>query len=142
MKAVIYARYSSKRKSKESIKKQLKSCQDYADKYGYKIIGQYIDRAYSGMSDKRPEFQRMIKDAEKKQFEYIIVYTLDRFTRNRHDNVKYKEHLRHNGIKVISATESINTNIESIILDAILESIPEEFNKEFDEFDEFDEDYE
>ena len=86
MNAVIYARYSSHNQREESIEGQLKVCNEFAKKNGYTIVGEYIDRALSGTSDARPDFLRMIDDSNKKGFEYVIVYQLDRFARNRYDS--------------------------------------------------------
>ena len=77
--AVIYARYSSHTQQEQSIEGQLRDCYAYAEREGLKIVGEYIDRAISGRSDDRPDFQRMITDAGKKQFSLVIVWKLDRF---------------------------------------------------------------
>lgn len=82
-KAVIYARYSSHGQQEQSIDGQLRDCYAFAEHQGYMIIGEYIDRALTGRNDDRPDFQRMLADARKKQFKYIIVWKLDRFARNR-----------------------------------------------------------
>lgn len=63
MKIVIYARFSSHSQNEQSIEGQLKICYEYAQRNGYSVIGEYIDRAISGTAaDNRPEFQRMIAD--------------------------------------------------------------------------------
>ena len=46
--AVIYARYSSHNQTEQSIEGQLRVCHEYAQREGYIIIGEYIDRAISG----------------------------------------------------------------------------------------------
>lgn len=66
-------------------------------------MGEYIDRAISGKTDDRPDFQRMISDSRKRAFQYVIVYKLDRFARNRYDSAVYKHKLKQNGVKVVSA---------------------------------------
>lgn len=50
------------------------------------VVDNYIDRAYSAKTDNRPNFQKMIKDSAKGQFDVVIVWKLDRFARNRYDN--------------------------------------------------------
>jgi len=70
----------------------------------------------------------MIKDAQQKQFEYIIVYKLDRFSRNRIDSAMHKHELRKYGVKVISATERISNDPEGIILEGMLESLAEYYS--------------
>lgn len=94
--AVIYARYSSEKQTENSIDGQLRECKAYCDFHGYNIIGEYIDRATSGTTDNRPEFQRMIEDSAKQQFAYIIVYRFDRFARNRFDSAIYNLNPRKN----------------------------------------------
>ena len=68
MNAVIYARYSSHSQTEQSIEGQLRDCYEYAKRYDINVVGEYIDRATSGTTDDRPDFQRMIADAPKKQY--------------------------------------------------------------------------
>ena len=103
MKAVIYARYSSDNQREESIEGQLRECTAFAEKNDITILRSYIDRAYSAKTDHRPEFQNMIKDSNKRLFDMIIVWKLDRFARNRYDSARYKSLLKKNGVKSLSA---------------------------------------
>ena len=86
MKIVIYARYSSHSQTEQSIEGQLQVCYEYAKSNGHTVIAEYIDRAQSGTSDNRTDFQRMIADSDKHLFEGVLVYQLDRFARNRYDS--------------------------------------------------------
>ena len=119
--AVIYARYSSDNQTEASIEGQLRECMEYATYNDIQVIGNYIDRAFSAKTDHRPEFQRMIKDSYKHAFDCIIVWKLDRFSRNRYDSAHYKALLRKNGVKVISAKETIAEGSEGILLESVLE---------------------
>lgn len=65
---VIYARFSSHNQTEASIEGQLAVCYEYAKRNNYKVVQEYIDRAISGTTDKRPEFQRMIEDSKTKRF--------------------------------------------------------------------------
>ena len=121
MKAVIYARYSSDNQREASIEGQLRECMEFAEKSGITVIGNYIDRALSAKTDNRPEFQKMIKDSYREVFDSVIVWKVDRFARNRYDSAYYKNILKKNGVKVISAKEHIGEGSEGIILEAILE---------------------
>lgn len=103
MKAVIYARYSSDNQREASIEGQIRECTAFAEKNGITVLRHYIDRAISAKTDNRPEFQNMIKDSNKKLFDMIIVWKLDRFARNRYDSARYKAQLKKNGVKVVSA---------------------------------------
>ena len=79
MNVVIYARFSSHSQTEQSIEGQLRVCYEYAKAHNYTVVGEYIDRAQSGTSDNRESFQRMIQDSEKKTFQFVLVYQLDRF---------------------------------------------------------------
>lgn len=65
MNAVIYARYSSDSQREESIEGQIRECREYAERNNMTIVGTYIDRALSAKTADRPEFQRMIRTAQK-----------------------------------------------------------------------------
>ena len=121
MKAVIYARYSSDNQTEASIEGQLRECMEFAERAEIDVVGNYIDRALTAKTDNRPEFQRMIKDSYKHAFDCIIVWKLDRFARNRYDSAHYKSLLKKNGVKVISAKESIGEGSEGILLESVLE---------------------
>ena len=121
MKAVIYARYSSDSQREESIEGQLRECLEFANKIGVDVVANYIDRAMTATSDNRPDFQRMIKDSYKHCFDMIIVWKLDRFSRDRYDSAHYKHILKKNGVKVVSAKENISEGPEGIILESMLE---------------------
>ena len=133
MKAVIYARYSDSSQREESIDGQIRECTEYAKYNGITIIGTYIDRALSAKTDNRPEFQRMIRESAKHLFDVIIVWKLDRFARNRYDSAHYKNILRKNGVKVISAKENISDGPEGIILESMLEGYAEYYSAELSE---------
>lgn len=78
-KAVFYGRYSSTNQNEQSIEGQLHVCERYAQSNDIMIVGQYIDRALSGTSDNRPQFQRMIADSARGEWDTVLVYKLDRF---------------------------------------------------------------
>lgn len=129
IKAVIYARYSSHSQREESIEGQIRECQAYAERNGFVIIGEYIDRALSGKTDNRADFQRMIRDSEKGHFQAVIMYTLDRFARNRYDSAMYKARLKRNGVKVYYAKQFIPDEPEGIILESVLEGYAEYYSE-------------
>ncbi|MDL2301822.1 recombinase family protein [Lachnospiraceae bacterium OttesenSCG-928-D06] len=128
-KAVIYARYSSTNQREESIEGQIRECKDFASKNNIIIIGEYCDRAISGKTDKRPEFQRMIKDSEKGKFDTLLLYTIDRFARNRYDSAMYKAKLKKNGVKLIYVKQPISQEPEGIILESVLEGYAEYYSE-------------
>ena len=129
-KAVIYARYSSDNQSEQSIEGQVRVCKEYAERNDIMIVGSYIDRAMTGTNDHRPEFQRMIQDSHKKNWECVIVYKLDRFSRDKYETVIHRKTLRDNGVKLVSAMENIPDTPEGIILEGLLESMNQYFSAE------------
>ena len=131
MKAVIYARYSpGSRQTEQSIEGQMRDCYAFCQREDLQVVGEYIDRGITGRYDDRPEFQRMVQDAKKKQFDYIVVWKLDRFARNRYDSAVYKHKLREAGVRVLSAMENIGEGDESIILEAVLEASAEYYSRD------------
>ena len=94
MKGVIYARYSSDNQREKSIEGQLRECKAFAEKNDIQIVETYIDRGFSVRTERRPDFQRMIKDSEKNMFDVVLVWKLDRFARNRYDSAHYKSILQ------------------------------------------------
>ena len=127
-KAVIYARYSSHSQRDESIDAQLRECHDYASKNDYVVIEEYCDKALTGKTDARAAFQKMIKDAKNNKFNYVLVYKLDRFARNRYDSAMYKNILKKHNVKVISIMENISDSPEGIILESVLEGMAEYYS--------------
>lgn len=127
-KAVIYARYSSHNQREESIDAQLRECHDYAKKNDFVVLEEYCDRAISGKTDNRASFQRMIKDAKHNKFNYVLVYKLDRFARNRYDSAMYRNILKKHDIKLISIKENITDNPEGILLESLLEGLNEYYS--------------
>ena len=130
MDVVIYARYSSDRQTEQSIEGQLKECYAYAKRNNYAVVSEYIDRAISGTTDHRPEFLRMIADSDKKCFQAILVYQLDRFARNRCDSAIYKSKLKKNGIRVLSVRENISDDASGVLMEALLEGMAEYYSVE------------
>ena len=121
MKAVIYARYSSNRQREASIEDQLRICHEWCDREGYEVVATYCDRAVSGRTDDRPEFQRMISNAG--ESDIVLVYMMDRFSRDPYDAPIYKKKLRDKGVKVVSATEVIPDTIEAVIIEKLYEGL-------------------
>lgn len=128
--AVIYARFSSHNQTEQSIEGQVRVCTAYAEAHGMIVTRVYADRAISGKTDLRPEFQRMIHDASKHEFEALIVYRTDRFARNKYDSAVYKQQLKKAGVTIHYAAEAIPQGPEGIILESLLEGLAEYYSAE------------
>ena len=130
---MIYARYSSDNQREESIEGQIRECTAYAEKNGITIVKHYIDRAISAKTDNRPEFQQMIKDSDKKLFDIVLVWKLDRFARNRYDSAHYEYQLERNHVKLVSATEPISDSPAGIMVKSMLTGMAEYYSAELSE---------
>ena len=129
-KAVLYCRYSSHAQRDVPIDQQVKACRQYAAAQGLEIVHVYADRALSGTSDKRPAFQRMIAEATELDYDYILVYSLDRFARDRYNSAIYKHELKKHGKRVLSVTEHITDDPVGALMEGIFESYNEYYSKE------------
>lgn len=129
-KAVIYARYSSSHQRDVSIEQQVNACLNYAKQNDLDVLKIYEDRAMTGTNDNRPGFQQMLRDSSTHSFEFVIVYTLDRFSRDRYDSAVHKHTLKENGVRVLSAMEHITDDPTGVLMESILEGFAEYYSKE------------
>lgn len=102
---VIYARYSSHAQKEESIEQQIEECMAFAALNKIKIVQVYPDKAISGKTDKRPQFQKMMRDAEKRGFSVVIAYKSNRIARNMLHALEYENRLAQYGIETLYAKE-------------------------------------
>jgi site-specific DNA recombinase len=107
-KAVGYARYSSTNQREESIVRQVESIRDFCEKNNLDLIEEYIDEAQSATTDRRDNFQRMMDDAMFGDWDFIVVYKMDRLSRNVADAMHYKKKLSKVGIRLLSVIEDFD----------------------------------
>ena len=70
---MLYSRYSSHNQKDISIEQQFEKGYELATEYGITVVGTYADRAVSGRTDKRKDFQRMMREIPKiKTVRYVI----------------------------------------------------------------------
>lgn len=108
--AVIYARYSSHAQKDVSIEQQVAECEEYAAANNLEVTEIYADRHLTGRSDRRPEFQKMMRHAEKRQFQVIVAWKSNRMARNMLQALQYEDKLSTFGIRVIYAKEEFGNN--------------------------------
>ncbi len=106
--AVIYARYSSHNQKDVSIEQQIAACEKYAKNGGYTIIARYADRAVSGKTDKRPQFQRMMKDAHQGSFDFVIAWKSNRMGRNMLQAMVNESKLAEQGVRCLYVEEDFD----------------------------------
>ncbi len=122
-KIVVYARFSSENQREESIDAQLRACRDYARSHKYLVVGEYVDRAFTGTNDNRPEFQKMIEDSRRGNFDLVLVHKLDRFSRNVEQTIRYISELRDSGVELKSAIEQFDNTPEGEFMRNMMSNI-------------------
>ncbi len=105
-KEAIYTRQSIDKKDSVSIETQEAECQ--------KIVrgefAVYTDRGYSGKNTSRPSLQRLLKDIQLGRVSRVVVYRLDRISRNITDFYNLYETMKIYGCEFVSVSESFDTN--------------------------------
>lgn len=120
IRVAIYARKSKFTAKGESIENQIRDCTDYINtvlkkrvqnQYGEVEfdISIYKDEGYSGKNLERPQFKQMMEDTKYRPFDYIVVYRLDRVSRNLADFSQLIAKLKNSGTAFISYKEDFDT---------------------------------
>lgn len=122
-----YCRFSSDLQREESIEAQQRIITEYAEKNGYSIVEWYIDRACSGKTVNRPDFQRLLNDISSSdcRFKTVIVHKMDRFSRNAAQALEYREIFHDYGVELVSTVERIVDDANGILLYGIMANINE-----------------
>lgn len=115
--AAVYARFSDDKQNEASITEQIKAAQAFAGKQGLEIVKKYKDEAKTGTNDSRPGFQRMMADARKQLFDFVIIWNTNRLHRNMFNAFSTMGELLEHDIKILSVTQpEINNNNDDITL--------------------------
>lgn len=120
MKVAIYPRLSEEDRDKrnetdesESIQNQKSMLIEYAINQGWEIYDIYTDEDYTGADRNRPEFNRLLRDAEARKFDIVLCKTQSRFTRELELVEKYIHGLFPQwGIRFVSIVDHADTNIK------------------------------
>ena len=105
MKCVIYVRCSTD-EIKQDVNNQLEPLRKYAESLGWQVVKEYVDYASGGNSN-RPQFQQMLSDAKKREFDVILIWALDRFSREGIPNtLSYLQTLKQHNVALKSLQES------------------------------------
>lgn len=128
MVAALYARVSTIDKSQD-VQLQLSELRDYANKRGWTSI-EYIDDGVSGVSSKRPAFNKLIVDAKKRKIDAIVISRLDRFGRSLSQLIMVMAEMQSLGIEFISLKESLDFSTASGRLMANLLAVFADYERE------------
>jgi DNA invertase Pin-like site-specific DNA recombinase len=119
MKVALYARVSMDEsyddRRFQDTENQLEPLRDYCKAMSYEIVEEYKDKM-SGANPARPEFRRMMADALMRRFSGIVVWKIDRFSREGvMPTLSYIKQLKDRGVWLKSMTESwLDTSQEGI----------------------------
>ena len=105
---VLYGRYSSHNQKDISVEQQFEKGYELAEEYGIRIVDTYADRAVSGRTDKRKDFQRMMSDAAKGKFHYVIAWKSNRIGRNMLEALINEARLQELGVRVLYVEEDFD----------------------------------
>lgn len=112
---VIYIRVSTKEQLHGgSLATQLRACMDYSERHGYEVASVFQEEGESAKTADRSELQRMLTYCIEHQGEVegVVVYSVDRFSRNVEDFITLGGDLRELGIQLLLATQEVDDTPE------------------------------
>jgi site-specific DNA recombinase len=135
--AVLYLRVSSRGQLETdydddglSIAAQRERCAQKATEYGAVVVDEYIERAESAKTNNRPELNVMLKRIkEQRDIDYVILWKVDRFARNRRDDANMLFEIELAGARLISATENIDQTPAGRLMHGMLASFAEYYSR-------------
>src|SRR5262249_34594263 len=108
MRIAVYARVSTKNHGQDT-DTQLLPLRQYAAARGLDIAQEYVDNGFSGSKDRRPQLDRLMKDAHQRRFDAVLVFKLDRFGRSTSHLIRSLETFQSLGVGFISLTECLDS---------------------------------
>ena len=108
--AAIYARVST-RNGHQDPETQLLALRQVAERAGWLIVEEYVDHGISGAKgrDKRPAFDRLMKDATRRRFEVVMAWSVDRLGRSLHDLVAFLGEVHAQGVDLYLDRQGVDT---------------------------------
>jgi DNA invertase Pin-like site-specific DNA recombinase len=107
MRIGIYARVSTK---DQNCALQVRDLRAYCAARRFDLVREYVDVGQSGAKDSRPELNKLMDDARKRQFDAIVVWRFDRFARSTKHLLSALEEFRALGVQFISYQENVDTS--------------------------------
>ena len=106
-KVALYIRVSM---ADQNIETQKIALEDYCKRMDFEITDTYQDNGFSGKTDKRPQFERLLSDMRANKVSCVLVYKLDRIGRSLKHLLNLFEEFKNHGVEFMSLTQNINTN--------------------------------
>jgi site-specific DNA recombinase len=126
MRAVIYSRVSTKDQVQNlSLATQEKACADYCRQHGWAVDRVFVEKGESAKTEDRTEFRNLIAycAANKGRIQFLVVYALNRFSRDRLVHFSFRSLLQKFGISLRSATEPIDYSSTGRFMETIFAGI-------------------
>jgi DNA invertase Pin-like site-specific DNA recombinase len=84
---------------------------EVAERKGWEIVNQYVDNGISGAKgrEKRPEFDRLLKDATRRRFDVLMAWSVDRLGRSLRDLVAFLGEIHANGVDLYLHVQGVDT---------------------------------
>jgi DNA invertase Pin-like site-specific DNA recombinase len=89
---------------------QTRELQEYCERRGWKVSGEYVDEGISGAKDSRPELNKLMADAHRRRFDAIVVWRFDRFARSVSHLLRALETFKALGVEFVSLSEQVDTS--------------------------------
>jgi DNA invertase Pin-like site-specific DNA recombinase len=109
MRAALYARVSTANNGQDP-RVQTRELQEYCQRRGWTVAGEYVDVGISGTKEKRPELDRLMKEAHGRRFDAVVVWRFDRFARSVSHLLRALETFQALGIQFVSLSEQLDTS--------------------------------
>ena len=133
-KAAIYVRVSTARQAESdlSIPDQVSQCRAYCERQGWKVVDIFTEPGASALDEDRPAFQEMIFKATRSDhpFDYVVVHSLSRFSRDSLHSELYVRQLRKAGVELVSITQDIGQDGSGEFIRKILNVFDEHQSRE------------
>src|SRR5687768_3658142 len=121
--AVIYVRVSTKEQTENlSLSTQLKACEEYCERQGFEVLERFREEGESAKTADRTELQKLLQfcRTNKGRVQFVVVFNLTRFAREKYDHFALRAHLKSLGISLRSATEPIDDTSTGKLMEGVL----------------------
>ncbi|SRR5229473_798495 len=109
IRVALYARVSTSNHGQD-VTLQTRELEEFVERRGWQLAGEYVDLGISGSKVRRPELDRLMADAQRHQFDVVIVWKFDRFARSVSHLLRALETFQALGIDFVSLSESLDTS--------------------------------
>jgi site-specific DNA recombinase len=126
--AIIYIRVSTKEQTENlSLPTQLRACEEYCERQGFEVLARFREEGESAKTADRTELQRLLEycRVNKGKVQFVVVFNLTRFAREKYDHFALRAHLKSLGISLRSATEPINDTSTGKLMEGVLAAFPQ-----------------